>query len=141
MHDLGLPLLELLADFTRRAQALEVLQQAEEPVLRRLLLAARNADQATAQAAMDTLSYVMSRRWTAADFREELSSTDPDIRMAGLEGLSIVGGAEVMREARRVMGSDPSPDVRARAAEIVSAWDSWMAEGAGATVGRERGQL
>ncbi len=140
-HDVCQPLLELLADFTRRAQALEVLQHGEESVLRRLLVAARNADPATAESAMDTLAYVMSRRWTAADFREELSSTDPDIRMAGLEGLSIVGGAEAMKEARRVMGSDPSPEVRARAAAIVSAWDNWMSEETGATAGREREQV
>ena len=137
LRDRGEPLIGLLADFSRRAQALEVLQMADEPVLRRLLVAARSADPTTGQAAMDTLSYVMSRRWTAADFRQELASPDPEIRMAGLEGLSIVGGAEAMREVRRLMSSDPSPEVRARAAQMTAAWENWVSEGAGAVAGRD----
>jgi HEAT repeat protein len=122
------PLMELLGDFSRRAQALEVLQQADDAVLWRLLVAFRNSSSGSAQAALDILSYVMSRRWTADDFREELESPDAEARLAGLEGLSMVGGPEAASLVRRLADGDPSPEVRRRAAEVLAQWQVWAGE-------------
>jgi HEAT repeat protein len=122
------PVIALLADFTRRAQALELLQQADDSVLWRLLAAARNSASTSAQAALDTLSYVMSKRWTADDFREELESPDAEARLAGLEGLAMIGGPEAVRLVRRAAEMDASPAVRKRAAEVLSTWEAWVGE-------------
>jgi HEAT repeat protein len=122
------PLMVLLADFTRRAQALELLQQADDAVLWRLLAAARNSTSSSAQAALDTLSYVMSRRWTADDFREELESPDAEVRLAGLEGLAMIGGPGAVDLVRRVAQADASPAVRKRAAEVLAKWEAWVDE-------------
>jgi HEAT repeat protein len=125
LRGLAGPLVELLGDFSRRAQALEVLQQADDVVLWRLQLAARNSSAEGAQAALDTLSYVMGSRWSAADFREELESPDPDARLTGLEALAMIGGGEAVGLVRRVAEGDPLPEVRARAAEILARWGQW----------------
>jgi HEAT repeat protein len=122
------PLMVLLADFTRRAQALELLQQADDAVLWRLLATARNSTSSSAQAALDTLSYVMSRRWTADDFREELESPDAEARLAGLEGLAMIGGPGAVELVRRVAQADASPAVRKRAAEVLAKWEAWVDE-------------
>jgi HEAT repeat protein len=122
------PLMVLLADFTRRAQALELLQQADDAVLWRLLAAARNSTSSSAQPALDTLSYVMSRRWTADDFREELESPDAEARLAGLEGLAMIGGPGAADLVRRVAQADASPAVRKRAAEVLAKWEAWVDE-------------
>jgi len=128
LHGVAEPLLELLADFTRRAQALELLQQADDAVLWRLVAAARNSSATSAQAALDTLSYVMSRRWTADDFREELESPDAEARLAGLEGLAMIGGPGAVDLVRRVAEGDASPAVRKRAAEVLAQWEAWVDE-------------
>jgi HEAT repeat protein len=122
------PLMALLADFPRRAQALELLQQADDAVLWRLLAAARNSTATSAQAALDALSYVMSRRWTADDFREELDSPDAEARLASLEGLAMIGGREAVSLVRRVARADASPAVRRRAAEVLAQWEAWVDE-------------
>jgi HEAT repeat protein len=131
------PMVELLADLTRRSQALELLQLADEPTLRNLLTAARNADPEVGEPAMETLSYVMSTRWTVADFAQELSSSEAEVRMAGVEGLSIVGGVEAMRELQRLVRSDPSPEVKARAAQVLAVLEEEQRVGSAA--GREDG--
>ncbi len=113
------PLVELLADFSRRPQALEILQQADDAALWRLLVAVRSSKSGSAQAAMDTLTYVMSRRWTADDFREEIESSDPEARLTAVEGLSMVGGAEAMRCIRSLAQTDPDARVRTRASEVL----------------------
>ncbi|MFB3881755.1 MAG: HEAT repeat domain-containing protein [Armatimonadota bacterium] len=116
------PLIGLLADFSRRPQALELLQQADDVVLWRLHLAARSSTEPGAQAALDTLSYVMSTRWSADDFREEIESPDSEARLTGLEALSMIGGPEAARLVRRVAQQDPLPEVRARAEAILAHW-------------------
>jgi len=131
------PLIDLLGDFTRRAQALEVLQQADDAVLWRLLVACRTSASASAQAAIDTLSYVMSRRWTADDFKEEIESSDSETRLTGIEGLSMVGGPEAMSHIRRLAEADSSPEVRRRASEILSQWQAWGGTGTPASAEAE----
>ncbi len=121
------PLIGLLADFSRRAQSLEVLQQADDAVLWRLLIAFRSSASDRAQAAMDALSYVMSRRWTVDDFREEIASPDAEARLTGVEGLGMIGGEEAVACLLRLVQSDPSDDVRKRASEILDQWKSWSA--------------
>ena len=125
LRGLAGPLVELLGDFSRRAQALEVLQQADDVVLWRLQVAARNSSAEGAQAALDTLSYVMGSRWSAADFKEELESPDSEARLTGLEALAMIGGGEAVSLVRRVAEGDPLPEVRARAAEILARWGQW----------------
>jgi len=126
------PMVELLADVTRRAQAFELLQQGEEAALRRLLAAARNAPAECGDRALETISYVMSRRWTVEDFREELASSDSEDRLAGVEGLAMVGGDEAAGELARLARNDPSPQVRSRAAEIVAKWTELAPQSAAA---------
>ena len=132
LRGVGGPLIELLGDFTRRAQALEVLQQADDAGLWRLLVTARTSGSSCAQAAIDTLSYVMSRRWGAEDFREELESPEVDTRLTAVDGLSMVGGHEAMRHLRRLAESDPSAEVRRRASEVVTQWEAWAGAGTAA---------
>ena len=115
-------MIELLADPTCRSQAFELLQQGEEAALRRLLIAARNAPSESGERALETISYVMSRRWTVDDFAGELVSSDPEDRLAAVEGLAMVGGDEAARELARLAKGDSSPQVKKRAAEIVDKW-------------------
>ncbi len=117
------PLLALLGDLTRRAQALELLQQADETLLKQLLVAARKAPSGLGEAALGTLSYVIGTRCTPADFADDLEASDPDVRLAALEGLAIVGGEECQSEVDRLSKTDPSAEVRQRAAEILIAWE------------------
>jgi len=126
------PLIDLIGDLSRRAQALEILQQADEAVLRRLLIVARGDSSERGRVAMDALSYVMSRRWTAEDFKGELSSDNPEIRLAGVDGLAMVGTPEAQQVLARLVKNDPAPKVRDRAAEILSGWEKWSGETAAA---------
>lgn len=121
------PLVALLADLGRRAQALELLQQAEADVIKQLLAAAAKAASESSTAAMGTLSYVVGTRCTPADFSADLQSSDPEVRLAGLEGLAIVGGEESRADLVKMSEGDASPQVRERAAEILTYWDE-MAE-------------
>jgi len=113
------PILELLGDPARRPQALQLLHEADEAQLRKLLHAARSAPEETRRTAMETISYLLSRRWTAEDFRDELDSLDPEVRLGGLEGLALVGSAEAVGEMIRVLNTDPSHEIRVRAARIL----------------------
>jgi HEAT repeat protein len=117
------PLAALLGDLTRRAQALELLQQADEGLLKQLLVAARKAPSDSGEAAVATVSYVIGSRCTPADFADDLGSSDPDVRLAALEGLAIVGGEESQTDVDRLSKTDPSPELRQRAAEILTAWE------------------
>jgi HEAT repeat protein len=121
------PLVTLLADLGRRAQALELLQQAEADVIKQLLAAAAKATSESSAAAMGTLSYVVGTRCTPADFSADLQSSDSEVRLAGLEGLAIVGAEESRADVARMSEGDSSPEVRQRAAEILTYWDE-MAE-------------
>ncbi len=124
------PILELLGDPARRPEALQLLHEADEAQLRKLLHAARSAPEETRRTAMETISYLLSRRWTAQDFRAELDSLDPEVRLGGLEGLALVGSAEAVREVIRVLNTDPSHEIRVRAARILgqssdaAAWEA-----------------
>ncbi len=131
------PLLGLLADISRRAQALELLQQADEAIIRQLLVNANKASSETSDAAVGTLAYVISARFAPSDFRDDLQSSDADVRMAGLHGLAIVGGDEMRQDVLELSKNDPSPEVRARAAEVLTYWDE-LAEAA-APAGGESG--
>ncbi|MDH4180012.1 MAG: HEAT repeat domain-containing protein, partial [Armatimonadota bacterium] len=133
-------MIELLADPTRRSQAFELLQQGDEAALRRLLIAARNAPPESGERALETISYVMSRRWTVEDFAGELASSDPEDRLAAVEGLAMVGGDEAARELARLAKSDPSPRIKKRAAEIVRKWKELTPHAAGAPGGSDGGQ-
>lgn len=133
-------MIELLADPTRRSQAFELLQQGDEAALRRLLIAARNAPPESGERALETISYVMSRRWTVEDFAGELASSDPEDRLAAVEGLAMVGGDEAARELARLAKSDPSPRIKKRAAEIVGKWKELAPHAAGAPGGSDGGQ-
>ncbi len=121
------PLVALLADLDRRAQALELLQQAETDVIKQLLAAAAKETSESSAAAMGTLSYVVGTRCTLADFSPDLQSSDPEVRLVGLEGLAIVGGEESRADVARMSEGDSSPEVRQRAAELLTYWDE-MAE-------------
>ena len=133
-------MIELLADPTRRSQAFELLQQGDEAALRRLLIAARNAPPQSGERALGTISYVVSRRWTVDDFAGELASSDPEDRMAAVEGLAMVGGDEAARELARLARNDSSPQIRKRAAEIVGQWTELAPHAAGTPGGSDGGQ-
>jgi HEAT repeat protein len=122
------PLLELLGDPSRRPEALQLLHGADETKLRALLQTAQEAPTDVRRAAMETLSYLLSKRWTAKDFRQELDSLDPKVRVAGLEGLALVASPEAVRTVARVLAADPSGEIRTRAAEILSQWDDPVAQ-------------
>jgi HEAT repeat protein len=125
-RDVAAPLLEVLGDPGRRPEALQLLQQATEAQLRKLLRAARQATFAQQAApdigrtALETISYLLSKRWTPEEFRPELGSLDAEARLAGLEGLALIGTAEAMREVARVLRTDPTHELRIRAAEILA---------------------
>jgi len=125
-RDITAPLLEVLGDPGRRPEALQLLQQATEAQLRKLLGAARQATFAQQAAgdvgrtALETISYLLSKRWTPEEFRPELASLDAETRLAGLEGLALIGSAEAMREVARVLRTDPTHELRIRAAEILA---------------------
>ena len=133
-------MIELLADPTRRSQAFELLQQGDEAALRRLLIAARNVPPESGERALETISYVMSRRWTVDDFAGELASSDPDDRLAAVEGLAMVGGDEAARELARLARSDSSPQIRKRAAEVVGKWTELATHAAGTPGGSDSGK-
>ena len=90
--------------------------------------------------ALETISYVMSRRWTVEDFAGELASSDPDDRLAAVEGLAMVGGDEAARELARLANSDSSPLVKKRAAEVVGKWTELAPHAAGKPAGSDGGQ-
>jgi len=119
-RDIHEPLVDLLSDPARRPQALEALHAADEPVLRKLLTALQDRPAAAASAAADTLSYVLSSRWTADDFRPDLDSLDPKTRLAGVEGLALVGSPEAVAELCRILKADPDSDIRCRTAAILA---------------------
>lgn len=119
-RDIAAPLLEVLGDPNRRPEALQLLQQANEPQLRKLLRAAQQAAPDIGRTALETISYLLSKRWTPEEFRPELASLDAEARLAGLEGLALIGTAEAMREVARVLRTDPTHELRIRAAEILA---------------------
>ncbi len=131
------PLLGLLADISRRAQALELLQQADEAIIKQLLVDANKTSSETSDAAVGTLAYVISARFAPADFRDDLQSLDADVRMAGLHGLAIVGGDELRKDVLELSRNDPSPEVRATAGQVLIYWEE-LAE-ATARAGSESG--
>ncbi len=133
-------MIELLADPTRRSQAFELLQQGDEAALRRLLMAARSAPPESGERALETISYVMSRRWTVEDFAGELASSDPEDRLMAVEGLAMVGGDEAAQELARLAKSDSSPQIKKRAAEIVGKWKELAPHAAGTPGGSDGGQ-
>ncbi|MCJ7750919.1 MAG: HEAT repeat domain-containing protein, partial [Armatimonadetes bacterium] len=133
-------MIELLADPTRRSQAFELLQQGDEAALRRLLIAARNAPPQSGERALETISYVVSRRWTVDDFAGELASSDPDDRLAAVEGLAMVGGDEAARELALLARNDSSPQIRKRASEVVGKWTELAPHAAGTPGGSDDGQ-
>ncbi len=119
-HGIDAPLIGLLADPARRPHALQLLHEADEEQLRNLVQAARRAPEELRRAATDTLSYLLSTRWTVGDFQPELSSLDPEARMAGLEGLALVATPEAMEEVARLLKADPSTEIRIRALQILA---------------------
>lgn len=123
-------LLSLLADPARRPQALELIQQADESMLRMLLESARSAPERIARPAMETLSYSLSKRWTPRDLKEELESLDPAVRRGGLEALALIGTPEAMEYVGRLLAGDPSVEIRLRALEILAERDGAEVEGA-----------
>jgi len=124
------PLVDLLSDVMRRPQALETLQVADEAVLRKVLAAVQQRPADVARAAAETLSYVLSRRWTVEDFRADLDSLDPKARLAGLEGLALVGSAEAVAEMCRLLKTDPAPELRRRTVEILMPFSAPAAQDA-----------
>jgi HEAT repeat protein len=114
-------MIDVLGDMTQRAQALELLQRAEDSTLRRLLLAAKMAADEDNRGPLDTLSYVVSARWTSDDLADDLQSPEETVRLAALEGLAVIGGEEAMMHVVRLAKTDPSSDVKKRAAEILEA--------------------
>jgi HEAT repeat protein len=113
------PLLELLADGELNAPALEVLAEADGVVLHQTLSRAQQAPH-LGRRVIAALAQVLRDRWTVADLRSELASLDTESRLAGLEGLAILGSGEAIAEMARLLASDPDPRVRLRAARLLS---------------------
>ncbi|MBN1458679.1 MAG: HEAT repeat domain-containing protein [Armatimonadetes bacterium] len=115
------PITAFIGDPSHRAQALELLQQAEDSTLRRLLIAARAAQDEGNSGPMDTISYVVRARWTTAHLAVDARSTEEGVRLAALEGLAILGGDEAIAEISQIAQSDPSTELQHRAAQMLDA--------------------
>jgi HEAT repeat protein len=113
------PLLELLADTELNAPALEALTEADAAVLHQTLSRAQQAPH-LGRRVIKALAQVLRDRWTVADLRPELASLDTESRLAGLEGLAILGTGEAIAEMARLLANDPDPRVRLRAARLLS---------------------
>jgi HEAT repeat protein len=115
------PLVDLLGDEALRQPVLKSLAGADEALVHQLLEHVQGLPQDLGQGVLEALSHLLEGRWTVADLRPELSSLNAEERLAGLEGLALVGGPEAMQEMARLLSSDPSATVRLRAVEILSA--------------------
>ncbi|MFB3881757.1 MAG: HEAT repeat domain-containing protein [Armatimonadota bacterium] len=114
------PLVDLLANEATRQPVLKSLASADEGLVRQLLDYVQKLPQDVGQGLLDALAHILQGRWTIADLRPELFSLDVEARLAGLEGLALVGGPEAVRELARLLAKDPSTKVRVRAVEILS---------------------
>ena len=114
------PLVGLLADEALRQPVLKSLAGADEALVRQLLDHVQKLPQDVGHGLLDALSHMLQGRWTIADLRPELSSLDAEARLAGLEGLALVGGPDAVHAVARLLSSDPSTKVRLRAVEILS---------------------
>ena len=115
------PLTQFIGDVSQRAQALELLQRAEDSTLRRLLIAARTAGDEGNNGPMDTIAYVVRARWTVDQLNEGLQSSEEEDRLVALEGLAMIGGEDAMAQVALVAQTDPSAELKSRAAEILEA--------------------
>jgi HEAT repeat protein len=115
------PMTEFMGDVSQRAQALELLQRAEDATLRRLLIAARMAGEEGNRGPLDTISYAVRARWTPESLGEDLQSTEEEARLAALESLAIIGGEDAMAQIATIAQTDPSTALKNRAAEILDA--------------------
>lgn len=115
------PITEFIGDPSERALALGLLQQAEDATLRRLLIAARIAASEGNSGSMDTIAYVVRARWTTDDVAADIQSAEEAVRSAALESLGIIGGEDAMAQISRVAQTDPSTELKNRAAEILDA--------------------
>jgi len=115
------PVTEFIGDVSQRAQALELLQQADDATLRRLLIAARIAGNEGRPGALDTISYVVRARWTTDDVTTDVRSSEEVIRSAALESLAIIGDEDAMAQISTIAETDPSKELRSRAVEILDA--------------------
>ena len=114
------PLVGLLADEALRQPVLKSLAGADEALVRQLLDHVQKLPEDVGQGLLGALSHMLHGRWTIADLRPELSSLDAEARLAGLEGLALVGGPDAVHAVARLLSSDPSTKVRLRAVEILS---------------------
>jgi len=113
-------LLELLTEADYRSWAISALAGVEEDLLRRVLIHAQNARPEVAQSVTEALSQVLAGRWTVSDLRPELNSLDTEVRLTGLEGLTLVRHEDATEEIIGLLAGDPAPRVRLRAAQILS---------------------
>jgi HEAT repeat protein len=114
------PIIDLLSDFSRRAEALLMLQQADEGTLWQLLDICRSCSLSRARISCDTVLYTMKIRWTAQDFTEDLAHPDPSVRVRALTGLGIVGDQTALQMIRQAAETDPATQVRTTAKEILA---------------------
>ena len=112
-------LLELLADTDHQHWAIGALADVEEDLLRRILAHAQRARPEVAQSVTEALSQALAGRWTVEDLRPELNSLDTEVRLAGLEGLSLVRKEDATEEIIGLLAGDPAPRVRLRAAQVL----------------------
>jgi HEAT repeat protein len=116
------PLVELLADAEHRGPALQGRAEADEAVLHQILSQAQRAPSEIGRPAAEALSAVLRQRWTVEDLKPELASLETEVRLAGLEGLALIGGEEAVQEMLRLLAGDPARQVRLRAAQVLSAY-------------------
>jgi HEAT repeat protein len=114
------PVIELLGTPGQERIALRALSSADEALLNDVLIAARSAPPELRQTAVEALADLFRRSWTTEAFEPELRSLDVHTRLAGLEGLAVIGTTEAKQTIARLLLTDPAPEVRLRAIEILS---------------------
>jgi HEAT repeat protein len=114
-------LVQLLTDADHWELAIPALANVEDDLLRRILAHAQKARPEMAPSVTEALSQVLAGRRTVGDLWPVLSSLDTEVRMAGLEDLSLVRQDDATHEIIRLLAGDPVSRVRLRAAQILSA--------------------
>ena len=115
------PLAGVLLEPKARAAASELLANAEPATLRRLLAALREAKGEAQAGLLGLLTEAMKSLASIGgyDYKQDLASVDPGVRLAALEALSLFGTEGAAEAVAEVLRNDPVAEIRRRSAVIL----------------------
>jgi len=116
-------MVQALGDDHHRERVRSIFLQTDLAVMRSLLTTARQAGDEVGPALLGIVADALRERGSIEDYRRDLMSLDPTVRLAGLEALALLRTSEAIDHITSVLFSDPLPALREKAALILAETD------------------